>query len=146
MNLRSPVALLPIIALAFACAAPLEPSPARALPAASAFLVTLGQAQPIGDLIVKPLAVVEDSRCPTGVQCIQAGTVRVQVKLRRGRKDEIVVAGLDSPVKLAGAWLHLLDACPYPRHPAHIKPGDYRFILAISPGPAFEGPRITCGA
>lgn len=143
MNFRSLMALVTLAALQFGCAASSEPGPVPAQPMASALLTGLGQAYQIEDWVVTPLALVEDSRCPSGVQCIQAGTVRLQVKVRSGRREEIVPVGLDSPVALGGAWLHLLDACPYPRS-GQIRSGDYRFILALAPGPLFEGLRIRC--
>src|SRR4051812_8897243 len=37
--------------------------------------LALGQKASFADVSITPLAIVGDSRCPQGVQCIQAGTV-----------------------------------------------------------------------
>lgn len=55
--------------------------------------------------------VESDSRCPPGVQCIQAGEARLQFELTRAgvaAERAIVVSGKPAPTRL-GAWnLHLL--------------------------------------
>ncbi len=95
-----------------------------------------------------PVRIEEDSRCPTGVQCIQAGTVRLLVRIedRSGTRDVILTLG--KPVALAGGvWLDLAAACPYPRHPVRIAPKSYLFMLGFrtrTPPPELKLP-ITCG-
>jgi len=53
--------------------------------------VRLGETFDVGGIRITPLAVLEDSRCPEGVQCIQAGTVRVKTRLEYGRASKEVV-------------------------------------------------------
>jgi hypothetical protein len=74
---------------------------------------------------------VEDSRCPTGVQCIQAGTVRLAVRVedRSGTSEPTLTLG--KPVALGGGWLALAAVCPYPHHPQRIASTTYRFTLAF---------------
>ena len=44
----------------------------------------------IGDLRVKPLAVLEDSRCPVDVACVWAGRVRLRVQVS-GMGEQVIV-------------------------------------------------------
>jgi hypothetical protein len=46
--------------------------------------LALGQEGSVGGVTLKPTTVVEDSRCPSGVQCVQAGTFRVNVIITSG--------------------------------------------------------------
>lgn len=47
--------------------------------------LTLGDPQHVGRVIVTPVAVEEDSRCPMNARCIQAGRVVVRATVRDGR-------------------------------------------------------------
>lgn len=46
--------------------------------------VRIGETGEALGIRITPLEMLEDSRCPSDVQCIQAGTVRVRVKLESG--------------------------------------------------------------
>ena len=50
---------------------------------------------------VTPLAVVEDSRCPVGVQCISAGRTRVMVRIDLGSRSEYRELCSDKPLQVA---------------------------------------------
>ncbi|MFM2357730.1 MAG: hypothetical protein RJA61_467, partial [Candidatus Parcubacteria bacterium] len=50
----------------------------------------VGETGMMGDLSVKVLKVVSDSRCPTDVVCIQAGNVIVQLELALGTKKSAI--------------------------------------------------------
>lgn len=39
-----------------------------------------------GKIIVKVAAVVEDSRCPVGVNCVWAGNAKIKITLAKGKK------------------------------------------------------------
>ncbi|HEV7121713.1 MAG TPA: hypothetical protein VGN56_02710 [Candidatus Paceibacterota bacterium] len=62
---------------------------APAVPVSSAPLIhaygsvtlSLGQSAKFADVTITPLSITQDSRCPTDVQCIQAGTVQVSVRI-----------------------------------------------------------------
>ena len=101
----------------------------------------LSQAHDIGGRRITPLAIVEDSRCPSSVQCIQAGTVRLQVSVRVAALETRFVVGLSSPANIGDAWLHLIQACPYPSQPGALAEKDYRFVLAIAG--SWEMPRVA---
>ncbi len=93
----------------------------------------LGKRVRIGTVAIMPLSVLEDSRCPANVQCIQAGTVRIAAKLRLQGKSETATLGFMMPYQLGDRWIHLVAACPYPVHPVTIAQADYRFTFAVEP-------------
>ena len=56
----------------------------------SSMTMYLGQTGSFGDLRVTPLSIVEDSRCPAGVYCIQAGRAVVQTHIVSPQSDFVV--------------------------------------------------------
>jgi hypothetical protein len=135
------------LALAACASAPAEGGSAAAAPAAGASLVRLGEDVRLGGLGVRALRLVEDSRCPAGVQCIQAGTVRLAVRItERGSARELVLQ-LGEPQPLGdGRVLSLASVCPPTTSPGVKLPeASYRFYLAayapgLVPVPAFCRP------
>jgi hypothetical protein len=108
--------------------------------------VPLGEHARFVGLDVVPLRIEEDSRCPTGVQCIQAGTVRLLVRVedRSGTSEPILTLG--KPLKLGdGGWLALAAVCPYPRYPERIAQGSYLFTLAFRVQPPPDPLDLPCG-
>jgi hypothetical protein len=99
-----------------------------------------------GPFVVTPVSIAEDSRCPASVQCIQAGTVRLLARIRREGRGSEVVVGLRKPAALGAAWLHLVQACPYPAHPGQIPARDYRFTFAIDDSAATDREPGACKA
>jgi hypothetical protein len=95
--------------------------------------VPLGTAIRAGPLRIVPQRIEEDSRCPASVRCIQAGTVRLLVRVTGGRASETAILTLGAPARVAGHWLTLTQACPYPAAPGGIPPARYRFAFAVSP-------------
>jgi len=112
--------------------------------AAASFGTRLGESSRLGGRTVTPLAILEDSRCPAGAQCIQAGTVRLQVRVQRGARADVATVSLRSPADIGGAWLHLAGVCPYPQLSKPIAAGDYRLTLVISDSPAVPAEPIAC--
>jgi hypothetical protein len=121
--------------LAAAGCASAEPPPARSPIArapigwsGSTFL-KLQHGGSVGGFTVTPTRVEEDSRCPMHVQCIQAGTVRLSVRIG-GRARHVLT--LKQPSRIAfGAWLTLCDVIPYPARAGRIRPADYRFGFVL---------------
>jgi hypothetical protein len=124
-------ALLALGLAAAGCAAD-----ARAPAGRTAATVALGQPARLGTLVVTPLRIEEDSRCPSEVQCIQAGTVRVAVRLaeRRARREAEVT--LSEPLRLdGGRSLTLAAVRPYPRRPGPIRTAAYRLTFSLGAAP-----------
>ena len=70
----------------------------------------------IGDLRVKPLAILEDSRCPVDVTCVWAGRIRLRVAVSGAGE---VVMELNQPVNVAGGDMQLTLEGAYPPNWAH---------------------------
>ena len=81
-----------------------------------------GQSVSVGPARVTPLALVEDSRCPAGVQCVWAGRVRISARVD-GAARELT---LGQPTTLANGALTLVSVEPAKRKDAAIAARDYR--------------------
>ncbi len=94
----------------------------------------LGERVQVDGPAVTPLEVVEDSRCPTGVQCVWAGRLRLLVKVHLGAGDQTRELVLGEPVQVADGTLELVEAWPQPAAGEAIAPADYRFTFRFDGG------------
>lgn len=124
----------PLLAVSLLACTTASTEPRDLQVAAPSATVALGETFRAGRKTVTPVAIVEESRCPSDVQCIQAGTVRLSVKIS-GQAAPVII-GLQSPAAVGGRWLHLVAVSPYPRQAAPIAPRDYRFTFRVEPGPS----------
>jgi len=99
--------------------------------------VALGQDLHIAspDLLIRPLEIVEDSRCPVDVQCVDAGTVNMRFSVRQGSAP---VSGfflkLGETNSDYGVLLRVVGVTPDRRTTVPvILAKDYRVRLEISP-------------
>lgn len=112
------------------CAAPRAGTPLR-----DGSNVALNQKAYVDGPLVQPIAVLEDSRCPTNVQCIWAGRVRVKMVWIRpdGEKEPFEVT-LGDATPLADGAIRLESVRPEKRADAAIRPEDYRFSFRFEGG------------
>ena len=101
---------------------------------------TLNQRIFDNDVHITPLAVVEDSRCPKDVQCIQAGTVRITVKLEDAAHTQTVTAVLGSPISFGNKHVTLMSVTPDKNSKVAIKPSDYHFTFSVAFGMGGDAP------
>jgi hypothetical protein len=142
IGLASPTRLA-LAAAIWACAAGLSPGPAAEAGAGTA---RLGQRARIADVLVTPRRIVEDSRCPAAVQCIQAGTVRVAALIAERRARQEAVLALGRPHRLAsGRWLTLAAVCPPPRPPSARSRAAYRLTFTLGSSASGAPLRSGCG-
>jgi hypothetical protein len=98
--------------------------------------VTLALDQSAGfkdGLSIRPTAVLEDSRCPVGVQCIQAGTVRITLKTttKTGSTNhdvslgKVITVGTDDITFVSVTPPHEKNGAPVA--------STYRFTLLVEP-------------
>ena len=80
---------------------------------------------------ITPLEVVEDSRCPADVQCIQAGTVRLPVKLQSASGDSESIVTLNTPITTEAEEITLMQVTPNPVAGTQFLPSDYRFTFWV---------------
>jgi len=121
-----------IIALtSFALAACATVPPAEAGPTAG-----LNQTAVVNGLRIRPIEVLEDSRCPTEVQCVLAGRVRLQalIEPRGGGEEFNMTMTLGEPLHVADGSLTLVAVTPQKRAGAAIDPRSYRFTFDFQGG------------
>jgi len=115
------ISLLFLLALA-ACAT--MPPPASAGPTAG-----IGQVAAVESIRVRPLALLEDSRCPASVRCVWAGQVRIRAEIMSRSGREVREMTSDKPVAVAGGTLTLVDVEPSKVAPVATDPRAYRFTF-----------------
>ena len=82
---------------------------------------------------ILPLQIIEDSRCPIDVTCIQTGTVRVRAQVVSGAGESDTIFRLGYPVTTEAEQVELVYVQPEP-HSSHplIAPSEYRLWFKIS--------------
>lgn len=83
------------------------------------------------DVKVVPLDVLEDSRCPQGVQCIWAGTVRVRALLQSGLGDANQIFELMKPITTEAEQVMLIEVLPQAEAGKTIDLSAYAFRFKI---------------
>jgi hypothetical protein len=119
--------LVPMLALPLVACAPLPP--ASAGPTAS-----IGQQTYVDGLRVRPLQVLEDSRCPVNVQCVRAGRIIVRAEVSGGRWRQVRDLELGKPEPIADGQLTLVAAEPGTMAGIWTNPRAYRFTFRFDGG------------
>lgn len=91
----------------------------------------LGQKVTLNGVTGTVTEVLEDSRCPSDVQCIQAGTVRIKVNMTYGALSQNATLTLNQPLTMSGRSITLTDVKPYPVSGTPIASSDYVFTLLV---------------
>ncbi|QHG86799.1 hypothetical protein K6982_07010 [Xanthomonas cucurbitae] len=74
----------------------------------------MGEIAAVDGSRVRPDRVIEDSRCPADVQCIQAGRLIVRATVLGGGWSKETDLTLGVPALVADGMLTLVDATPVP--------------------------------
>jgi hypothetical protein len=77
--------------------------------------VRLGQIATVGGPRVRADRIIEDSRCPVGFDCFQAGRLIVRTTVLGGGWSRSIDLTLGVPVHVADGNLTLISATPPPR-------------------------------
>jgi hypothetical protein len=88
-----------------------------------------------GRVSVRFAKMIEDSRCPHDVQCIQAGNARVSIRVSRGKKSEVFTISTDPRNEIAhfeGYEFRLVSLSPEPRSNIRINPDGYVATIEVS--------------
>lgn len=73
----------------------------------------IGQKGKVNDVFITFNGVTSDSRCPTGVQCIWAGEVKVEIRLQQGDKTETQTLSTNGPtLSFEGSTISITDVSP----------------------------------
>ncbi|HWJ68536.1 MAG TPA: hypothetical protein VNS79_00565 [Sphingobium sp.] len=118
-----------VLALMLAgCAAMVPVSPAAGPHEAT---VQYDETAYLGPLQVTPRDMVEDSRCPEGVECIRAGQVKLKVALVEGGQHSERVLTMNEPLMTGAGALTLVATRPYPSITAKYAKSAYRFTVRL---------------
>ena len=93
--------------------------------------VPFGQSVQLNRLHLRPVEIVEDSRCPRYVTCVWRGRITVKFTVRGGKP---IVLENDKPMAFGGGNLTLLGASPLSNRGEKIPPQSYRFQLRYTRG------------
>ena len=88
----------------------------------------LGEVANLDGITVRPLEIVEDSRCPASVQCVWAGRLRIRADISGTGSRELT---LGEPAAVIGGTLTLVDVRPGKRAPGTIPARDYQFTFTF---------------
>lgn len=83
------------------------------------------------------LTVERDSRCPKGVNCIQAGAATIAVEEMSGKPRQVTIpadARSKPNFSIKGAKVTILGLDPYPQSGSKTAPEDYRLRVMLSEG------------
>jgi|GEM_PF-2191312 len=95
--------------------------------------VTLGETAETPHVAIKVIEILEDSRCPVDVQCIQAGTVRLTVELVTGMGTAEEEFSLGSFISTETATVTFEDVTPPKRSTEPVSENDYVFTFSVAP-------------
>lgn len=88
-----------------------------------------------GRINVRFVKMVEDSRCPRDVQCIQAGNAQIRIRVSRGRRADILTLNTDTRDRIAefeGYEFKLVRLTPEPRSNIRINRNAYVATIEIT--------------
>ncbi|MDD5068332.1 MAG: hypothetical protein PHS53_02840 [Candidatus Pacebacteria bacterium] len=94
--------------------------------------LALGQKGTLGELTITPNSIIEDSRCPVDVQCIQAGRIRVNVTIGDSLNSTTVTMTLaDIPTLFALYKVSITSVTPDKNSKIQILPSQYRIVFHV---------------
>jgi len=137
MRVRLRNLTLCVVALMFAVALPVAGRGVGDEPVRQLVSVCAGQEITVTarKLKIKFVGVLEDSRCPEGVQCIWAGNARIRLKLSggRGRVANVELNTTNKPreTTYANYTIALVNLVPRAVRDGRPKAGEYGATLAI---------------
>lgn len=99
------------------------------MPSQAKPIAALGQVATVDDIRVRPLSVVEDSRCPINVVCVWAGRIIVRTEIRAGGRRETRDLELGKALPIAGGVVTLSSVEPSKVAGAEPSPRAYRFTF-----------------
>jgi hypothetical protein len=87
----------------------------------------VNEAVTVGPVHVIPLAILEDSRCAAGTQCVWAGTVRIRAQVTGSTgASQTREMKLGEPLALPEGALTLVEVYPDKRKDTKLYPEEYR--------------------
>lgn len=107
-------------------------------PSGATNTLAIGTSAKINGTTIGVLELLEDSRCPSDVQCIWTGTVRVRAAINAYNRDFTFTIG--EPQVVGNATVTLASVIPAQKFSTQTVPlSDYRFTFTAVPKPASGG-------
>jgi hypothetical protein len=101
-------------------------------PATNDVVLSVGQNVKVGTLGITLDSIVEDSRCPSDVQCVWAGRVGVKLSLLNGTKSESVNLSPNQDAYLFDNYsIKIVSVDPVPKSGKEISVGEYRVTVSV---------------
>ena len=98
----------------------------------SGTVAKLGQTVTIDGISITPISITEESRCPTDVQCIQAGTVVIKAKLSSDTSISETSLKLGNAISFSNKYVTLDGVIPKPNTKFTTKDSDYSFSFSVT--------------
>lgn len=111
-----------------------EPTPTggtTVIPDEGTVTLALGETAAFRGFLVTPTQVVEDSRCPAGVYCIQAGTVRVSIDINASMGTTTKVVKLGDSITIGNEKITFTSVDPL-KTTNPIGSANYRFTVSVA--------------
>jgi hypothetical protein len=97
--------------------------------------IAIGASGQLGNVIIKIDSLIQDSRCPTQVTCIQAGSVSVHATVSKGTvavSHDFISTG--TPFMFEGYSIKIVNVTPVPTTGANtVALSDYRVTFEATP-------------
>ncbi len=113
-----------------ACPAPTTPVTPHAQ--TETVILKIGERKQVLGIYITPVKILEDSRCPIDVQCIQAGTVRVQVLAESGMGNGQLTLKLNEKGTTETEEITLTNVSPAPVSTEASESRDYSLTFLVS--------------
>lgn len=107
------------------------PTPAPQIVSYGTVNAKLGQTITFPDFSLSPLSVESDSRCPSDVTCVWAGTLTVKANLVNGTGTTTKVFEIGKELQYGNFTLTLVSSTPTPNSKQSIAPSDYQFVFSV---------------
>ena len=95
--------------------------------------LSLGETYTSGDFSLKLVDIAEDSRCPEGVECIQAGRVTADLEIGlEGRTETISLRSDEGERQIGDYYINLIAIDPLAREGVTLSAADYTLTFYIT--------------
>ncbi|MEK7601595.1 MAG: hypothetical protein AAB480_03645 [Patescibacteria group bacterium] len=123
-----------------------EQSPRNTVLPYGDIVLRMGELAMFKGLSILAIGIVEDSRCPVDVQCIQAGTVRVRIEVVSGMGTSTSIVKLGQAFTTEAQRITLTAVAPEKHSQTQITMGDYRLTFNVVPQttPVADTPSAKC--
>jgi hypothetical protein len=104
----------------------------------------VGSTAQFKDISIKPIVIVEDSRCPVDVQCITAGTVRVKIEVVTSSGASLNTVSLDKPLTTERFRITLASVALAKNSKVTIGATEYNLVFSVVPQSLPLSPSAKC--